>query len=103
MPLLEHPEILRREVGRRIRLARETLGLRQIEFARRLGIRQSTLANWEAGDRLPDVAVMATAATRFGLSLDWIYTGRLQPAAGRLALRTMPNPSPALDAPPSQD
>jgi transcriptional regulator with XRE-family HTH domain len=38
------------ESGKQIRELRDELGLKQVEFAERLGVTQATISSWEAGD-----------------------------------------------------
>lgn len=72
------PALAGEEIGRRIRELRgdET----QRDFAARLGMKHPQLARYEAG-RVPDPAVLARIARARGVSVDWILTGQLRPAA----------------------
>lgn len=54
---------------------RTLMGLRQEDYAKRLGVNRSTLNNWEGGDyRLSLDGALALRRT-FGLSLDFMYEG----------------------------
>ncbi len=46
-------------LGRRVRLARQALGLSQAEFASRFRIPVATLRDWEQGRRKPDATGLA--------------------------------------------
>ena len=61
--------------ARRLRAAREALGMQQQDMARACGAEPNRWSNWEAARTLPDALVMARAMVLFGVSLDWIYAG----------------------------
>ena len=52
-------ELSRGIFARRVRLARETLGLSQKEFATRFNINLRRLQDWEQGRFAPDLAILA--------------------------------------------
>ena len=52
-------ELERGVLGRRVRLARQALGLSQDEFAARFRIPVPTLRDWEQGRRKPDATSLA--------------------------------------------
>ncbi|MCW5749631.1 MAG: helix-turn-helix transcriptional regulator [Alphaproteobacteria bacterium] len=74
-------------VGRRLRQAREALGLTQRELFEDLGVQEGRWSHWETGRRLPDPLVMARLAERHAVSLDWIYRGVLTGLPARLRRR----------------
>lgn len=45
-------EEIKKEIGRRVKIARKKAGLTQQEFAERLDVSRSTVANWERGVRI---------------------------------------------------
>lgn len=45
-------EEIKKEIGRRVQIARKKAGLTQQEFAERLDVSRSTVANWERGARI---------------------------------------------------
>jgi len=61
--------------ARRLRAAREALGMEQKEIALAAGAQPNRWNNWERGISLPDPLVMARCQVLFGISLDWIYVG----------------------------
>lgn len=56
----------------RIKDLRKINGLRQIDFAKTLGISQSTLSTWESGRYEPDAESLVRIAAYFGVSVDYI-------------------------------
>ncbi len=56
-------------LGSRIRRLREEKGLTQVEMARLLSIRHSTVSQWETGKRTPDYATLRRLAEFFGVPL----------------------------------
>lgn len=48
--------------GNRIKELRELRGITQLQLADELNISRSTLANWETGNRLPDISMVARLA-----------------------------------------
>lgn len=62
-------------VGRRIMLARETLGLKGTEFARQLGIQVSLLWNIEHGRNYPNLLVLSRICDATGMSADYFLRG----------------------------
>jgi transcriptional regulator with XRE-family HTH domain len=65
----------RNDIGERLRVTREALGLSQAELCRRLGISPAAWNNAETGDNRIgiDNAMLLCKAT--GVTLDWIYLG----------------------------
>ena len=63
--------------GRRLKAAREHLGLNQKVMANEIGVERTALTNWEGGNRLPDVLAMVRLMQRFGITLEWVYAGAL--------------------------
>lgn len=67
--------IEKQRVGERLRLAREALGVKQAEFARRHGIDKTKLSHWERGTNLPSLAYVHLLWREYQISADWIYLG----------------------------
>lgn len=64
-------------VGRRIRLAREALGIKTVrELAQILGIGDSTWYNYELGLRPVNHFAVHRFATRYDISLDYVFSGK---------------------------
>ncbi len=57
-------------IGKKIRAARQKLGLSQAEFADRIGTSAKTLSSWERGAYLVDVIMLNTIAEEAGLTLN---------------------------------
>lgn len=75
----------RRQVGERLTLSLEAVGLRQADVARALGVSQSKLGNWMRGDNYPDEYLMTVLCDRYGLTMDWLYRGVIYGLPGELA------------------
>ena len=72
-------------IGLRIRRFRESLSMSAKDFARANGFSPSQLANWEYGNRRISVDASMRLVTRYGLTLDYIYMGRLSSLPHSLA------------------
>jgi DNA-binding XRE family transcriptional regulator len=68
--LLSADQAERRATGARIRVAREGLGLSQLELSRRSGIAQESLSRIETGRRDPRLGTLQKLARGMGLSLE---------------------------------
>ena len=69
------PREHKRLVARNVMLAREGLGMRPSDFARRIGLTQPQLWNIEQGLSYPPPTAILKACTEFGFSADWFYRG----------------------------
>lgn len=59
--------------ARRIRDARRSLGMTQAVVAKKLGISQRQVSDWEGGHRsVPDFAEISRLAAALGVTLNWI-------------------------------
>lgn len=56
----------------RIRELREERGLKQVDLANELGVRQNTLSTWETGRYEPDNEMLRKIAEHFQVSVDYI-------------------------------
>lgn len=64
------------DVGRRLTLLRDVLGMTQTEFGRISGgLSQSRYSQYETGERLLPVPVAVALSSQLGVSLDWLYMG----------------------------
>lgn len=71
-----------RQIGRRLAEARVAADLTPRELADHLGVKQSTIARWESGERSPRGQRVSKLAGILGVSLSWILVGRgVEPAA----------------------
>ena len=57
-------------IGKKIRSARQKLGVSQAEFADRIGTRPKSLSSWERGAYLVDVIMLNTIAKECGMTLN---------------------------------
>ncbi len=76
-------------ISERILFARESCGLNQEEFARRLKMTKSAISGYETGRRIPPDSVLHTISLTFGFDEDWLKYGIGDPVA--------PNPDDALE------
>lgn len=59
-------------IGRRIKNLREEHGLTQLAFAKILNVNNSTLSQYESGDRVPSDATKVKIANYFQVTLDYL-------------------------------
>lgn len=64
-----------RSIGDRIKEARKGQGLSQADLARRLGVSQPAVANWESGVHDPRRLMLAALAEALETPLDWLAAG----------------------------
>ena len=57
-------------IGKKIRAARQKLGLSQAEFAERIGTSAKTLSSWGRGAYLVEVIMLNTIAAEAGMTLN---------------------------------
>lgn len=55
---------------------REKAGYSQYSFANKFGVAQSTVGGWESGKREPNFETTIRLAEFFGVSIDYLLTGR---------------------------
>ena len=72
-----------KEVGKRLKALRESLGLSQVKMAEALGSTQSSINRYENGQSTPPVALFRRYADYFDVSLDYIL-GRTDDPRGKL-------------------
>ncbi len=75
----------KQEVGHRLRMACEALGLQPATVARRFGVSPSKLGNWLAGRDYPNEFFIYRFCTECQVSADWLYLGRVSGMASGLA------------------
>lgn len=68
----ERSEGERREVNRRIEWLRKSFRLSQPEFAKALGVKRSTVNNWESGDYNVKADTIELICRTFSCSADWL-------------------------------
>lgn len=62
-------------IGERIREARKELGLNQVDLARKIGVSQPAVANWESGVHDPRRLMLVKIADALQVSADWLASG----------------------------
>lgn len=63
------------EIYERIKLLRKELGMNQADFAAPLGLKQSTIGNYESGSRGVSDATILAICREYGVSEQWLRTG----------------------------
>ena len=59
----------------RIKQIRKSLGLKQSEFADKIGIKPNTVTSYETGLRVPSDTVILSICREFGVNEQWLRTG----------------------------
>lgn len=77
----------KREIGARLRMAREAIGLHQAAMARGLGIGRDKLNGYERGRFFPDPVIVHHMWRLYGITADWLYLGLLAGLPHSLAAR----------------
>lgn len=67
-----------REIGKRIRAARDALGLSQVAVCKLIAMQPSAYNQWESGAVRPDPDNAERFCDAIGVTLDWIYRGRTE-------------------------
>lgn len=62
--------------GQRLRFLREQRGLKQIELAEKIGLRNHTISNYERGERAPSPESLEALANFFGVTTDYLLYGK---------------------------
>lgn len=62
-------------MNERIKELRKYLNMNQEEFGARIGVKRSTITNYETGDRVPLDTVVSSICKEFGVSEVWLRTG----------------------------
>jgi transcriptional regulator with XRE-family HTH domain len=60
----------------RLKAAREKLGLKQNEAAKKVGIKNNTLSSYESGARQPDYDTLTKLAELYDVSINYLITGK---------------------------
>lgn len=59
----------------RIKEIRIDHDLNQTDFGARVGAKQTTVAGWESGNRIPTAAALLSICREFNVNEDWLRTG----------------------------
>lgn len=62
-------------LAERIKTARLSAGLNQVEMGIKAGVSSSTASRWEQGKRIPRSDEMSKLASVLGVSVDWLING----------------------------
>jgi transcriptional regulator with XRE-family HTH domain len=94
---IKRDPVWQREVGQRLVLAREAIGLKAIELAVSLKITAQRLSNYENGRRPFDLELAMELSRKHGITMDYVYRGDPRGLALEIVRRIEP-----LTAPPDQ-
>ena len=72
-----------KEVGKRLKALRESIGISQVKMAEAIGSTQSSVNRYENGQSTPPVELFRRYADYFDVSLDYIF-GRTDNPQGKL-------------------
>lgn len=76
------------KVAARLRAVMQEYGLSTAaDLAAACGAERSAASNWLQGYNLPPVRHIIELATKTGITLDWIYAGKVETLPGGLAIR----------------
>lgn len=67
-------------LGYRLAEARKNCGLTQAQVAERLFLTTQSVSSWECGNSIPDTEKIPEIATLYGVTADWLLTGKLPSA-----------------------
>ena len=59
----------------RIKEVRKSVGMTQVEFGEKLGVKGNTVTNYETGLRTPTDAVVRSICREFNVNADWLRNG----------------------------
>lgn len=65
-------------LGKRLVALREARGLKQKDVAEALKIAPNTLSRYESDERVPDLQMLTQLAEYYGVSVDYLATGRTE-------------------------
>lgn len=77
--------VVAKEIGQRIRWARELVEPNRAEFARGLGVDRSTIRDIESGRRPPSVFAVLAISHQLRVTPDYILTAKMRDVDGELA------------------
>ncbi len=58
--------------GERIKELRTSMGLNQVEFAKKLGVTKQSVSNWENGNIQPSIDMLTRIAVTFRVKADYL-------------------------------
>ena len=63
-------------MNKRIKELRKTLGLTQLEFANKIGVKRNTVATYEMGRSVPSDSALSLICKTFDVNEIWLRTGQ---------------------------
>lgn len=70
--------MLLQELGVRIRMQREKLGLKQTDIAHALQISPQAVSKWERAENGPDITILSDLAKLLGVTSDWLLGAHVE-------------------------
>ena len=81
-------------IGDNIRFLRKQAGYSQQQLAMKLGIKQASVSNWEAGKTLPDMKYLSKLMDIFNVQMDYLFSD--EPRRDLDSIRVIRNAVPIL-------
>jgi transcriptional regulator with XRE-family HTH domain len=67
---------IKKEVGRRFKRFRESIGKTQTQLANELGVYQSTITNIEVGKTFPNIKYLTYFHKKYRLNTNWLFSDK---------------------------
>lgn len=67
---------MRQEIGKRIRLIRERIGITQSELGEKLGIQSQHVSKYERGETVPTWENLIKLTDSYDVNINWLLTGK---------------------------
>jgi len=80
------------EIANRLRAVRHHFGLGSKEFAEQAGVAYKSYSQWESGDFRCSIDGAIRLCERYGVSLDFIYFGKLHTLPSNIAMEISSSP-----------
>jgi transcriptional regulator with XRE-family HTH domain len=80
------------DISNRLRAVRKYYDLNSKDFAEQAGVPPKSYSQWESGQFRVSIDGALKIQSRYGISLDFIYTGRLDTLPNRIATALSSNP-----------
>lgn len=65
-------------LNERIKELRKASGLTQLQLAEKLSVTDKAVSKWEVGEANPDITLLPSIAKIFGVTLDYLLTGKIE-------------------------
>lgn len=86
-------EDMNKDIGARLKWHRRYVGMTQQEYANAIGEQRSNYTRWEIGSQRLSLNGALAIRERFGLSLDWLYLGRVEALPTNISNAWLSSPS----------